>query len=92
MSTIALLGSSVATLNSANNMEGATTVQITNVHSAEVTLTVAQVGSSTLRTDSFPGTIVIESGQTIILKKGATDTISGGSAGHLVATAVEVVG
>ena len=92
MSTIALLGTSVATLSSANNMQGATTVQISNTHTSDVTLTVAQVGSSTLKTDSFPGTIVLIAGQTIILHKGATDTIAGGSDGHLLATAVSVGG
>ena len=87
MAVIALKGTSIATLNTANNIGGAETVQVTNLHSAEVTLTVATVGNPGT---TFPGTIVIESGQTITLKKGSTDTISGGDAGNLVATAVEV--
>lgn len=87
MTTIALNGTSIATLDNANNIGQASTVQITNLHTAEVTLTVATVGTPN---HTFPGTIVIESGQTIILEKGPTDTISGGSAGHLVATAVTV--
>ena len=89
MSVITLLGNSVATLNTANNIGLASQVQVTNLHSAELTLTVATVGSPDV---TFPGTIVIESGQTILLQKGPTDTIAGGTAGQLVATAVSVGG
>ena len=89
MSTIALLGPQYATLQTASNMGLASTVQVTNLHDAELTLTVASVGTTK---PTFPGTIVIETGQTILLQKGPTDTITGGSAGELVATAVSVGG
>lgn len=89
MSTIALLGTSYATLQTASNMGLASTVQVTNLHSTELTLTVASVGSTK---PTFPGTIVIETGQSVIIKKGPTDTISGGTVGQLVATAVMVGG
>lgn len=89
MSTIALLGTSYATLQTASNMDLASTVQVTNLHTTEITLTVASVGSTK---PTFPGTIVIETGQAVIIKKGPTDTITGGSAGQLVATAVMVGG
>tara|TARA_B100001093_G_scaffold513620_1_gene585919 strand:+ start:1021 stop:1296 length:276 start_codon:yes stop_codon:yes gene_type:complete len=91
MSVITLLGTSVATLSSANNIGLATTVRITNLKNAELTLTVATVGTPSLD-DTFPGTVVIESGHTILLRKGPTDTIAGGSDGELVATAVSVGG
>tara|TARA_R110000764_G_C10858703_1_gene366313 strand:+ start:61 stop:330 length:270 start_codon:yes stop_codon:yes gene_type:complete len=85
MSTIALLGTSYATLQTASNMGLASAVHVTNLHSTELTLTVASVGTTK---PTFPGTIVIESGQAVIIKKGPTDIIGGGSAGQLVATAV----
>ena len=88
MQVIALRGTSIATLNSANNIGGAMYVQVTNTHTADVTLTVAAVGSE--EKISFPGTIVLVPDQTILLKKGSTDTLAGGSAGHLVATAVSI--
>lgn len=88
-SIITLLGNSIATLSSANNIGLASQVQVTNLKSAELTLTVASVGSPGPG-KTFPGTIVIESGQTILLQKGPTDTIAGGADGELVATAVSV--
>lgn len=89
MSVITLLGDSIATLSSANNIGLASQVQVTNLKSTELTLTVASVG---VTTPTFPGTIVIESGQSILLQKGPTDTIAGGANGELVATAVSVGG
>ena len=87
MQIISLRGSSVATLNSANNIGQASYVQVTNTHTADVTLTVATVGTPSM---SFPGTIVLTPDQTILLRKAPTDTLSGGSAGHLVATAIQI--
>tara|TARA_R110000744_G_scaffold287987_1_gene399051 strand:+ start:91 stop:360 length:270 start_codon:yes stop_codon:yes gene_type:complete len=89
MSTITLLGASYATLQTASNMNLASEVRVTNLHSTELTLTVASVGTTK---PTFPGTVVIESGQAVNIKKGPTDTIAGGTAGQLVATAIMVGG
>lgn len=88
-SIITLKGNSIATLQNANNIGSATQVQVTNKHTAALTLTVATVGNPGPG-KTFPGTIVLAPSQTILLEKGPTDTIAGGTAGQLVATAVAV--
>ena len=89
MSMISLKGSSIENLSSANNIGSAEFVQVTNVHSSAVVLTVATVGTGTVNTK--PGTIKLAPSQSIILAKGSSDTLAGGSDGHLVATAVDVI-
>ena len=86
-SIITLKGNSIATLQTANNIGSATQVQVTNTTAGAITLTVATVGTPNY---TFPGTIVLAGGQTILLEKGPTDTITGGTVGQLVATAVSV--
>ena len=89
MSTIALLGTSYATLQTASNMGLASTVHVYNTTAAAITLTVASVGTTK---PTFPGTIAIGTKQSVIIKKGPTDTIIGGTVGQLLATAVMVGG
>jgi len=90
MSTIALKGNSYETLQTASNMGLASAVHVHNTTaSTAITLTVASVGTTK---PSFPGTISLAGGQTVIIKKGPTDTIAGGTAGQLKATAVMVGG
>ena len=89
MSTIALLGNQYATLQTASNMGLASQVQVYNTTAAAILLTVAAVGTTE---PSFPGTISIGTKQSVIIRKGPTDTIAGGTVGQLVATAVNVGG
>ena len=89
MSTITLKGTSYETLQTASNMGLASEVQVYNTTAAAILLTVASVGTTT---PTFPGTIKVGTKQSVIIRKGPTDTIAGGTAGQLVATAVNVRG
>ena len=82
---ITLLGTSYETMATPSNMDLASCVCIHNTAGASVVLTVASVGDTK---PTFPGTIRIGTKETFFIQKGPTDTISGGTNGHLVATAV----
>jgi len=82
---ITLLGTSYETMSIPSNMDLASLVCIHNTAGATVVLTVASVGDSK---PTFPGTIRIGPKETFFINKGPTDTISGGTNGHLVATKV----
>ena len=80
---ITLLGTSYETMATPSNMDLGSLVCIHNTAGSTV-LTVASVGDSK---PTFPGTIRIGPKETFFIHKGPTDTISGGTNGHLVATA-----
>ncbi len=82
---ITLLGTSYETMSIPSNIDLASLVCIHNTAGATVVLTVASVGDSK---PTFPGTIRIGPKETFFINKGPTDTISGGTNGHLVATKV----
>lgn len=82
---ITLLGTSYETMATPSNMDLGSLVCIHNTTGAAVLLTVASVGDSK---PTFPGTIRIGPKETFFINKGPTDTISGGTNGHLVATKV----
>ena len=80
---ITLLGTSYETMSIPSNIDLASLVCIHNTAGATVVLTVASVGDSK---PTFPGTIRIGPKETFFINKGPTDTVSGGTNGHLVAT------
>ena len=82
---ITLLGTSYETMSIPSNIDLASLVCIHNTAGATVVLTVASVGDNK---PTFPGTIRIGPKETFFINKGPTDTISGGTNGHLVATKV----
>jgi len=82
---ITLLGTSYETMSIPSNIDLASLVCIHNTAGATVVLTVASVGDNK---PTFPGTIRIGPKETFFINKGPTDTVSGGTNGHLVATKV----
>ena len=91
MTIIALKGAAVTNLHVANNIGGAEYVRISNISAAEKLITVATVGTPLHNT--YPGTVTLESLQSVIIQKGTTDTVQipGDNATTAHATAVSIV-
>jgi len=95
MTIIALKGAAVTNLHVANNIGGAEYVRISNISAAEKLITVATVlvDSELPLHNTYPGTVTLESLQSVVIQKGTTDTVQvpGDNATTAHATAVSIV-